>query len=68
MKGANDKKNADITITFTCSSGSGINALKSADDKAAERFDLNGVRINASKKGVQIIRTKDGKTLKVTVK
>jgi hypothetical protein len=68
VQGANGKKNAEITITFTCSSASGINALKSADDKAAERFDLNGARINASKKGVQIIRTKDGRTLKVTVK
>jgi hypothetical protein len=68
VQDAAGNKNGEITIEFTCSSGSGINALKSADGKAAERFDLNGVRINASKKGVQIIRTADGRSVKVTVK
>jgi hypothetical protein len=42
--------------------------VKSAAGKSGERYNLNGVRINGSKKGVQIIRTEDGRIVKVSVK
>jgi hypothetical protein len=42
--------------------------MKAASEKTAERYNLNGVRINASKKGVQIIRMADGRIVKVAVK
>ena len=68
VKDAAGSLNDKITIEFTCSSSDGINTVKSAVVKSGERYNLNGLRINASKKGIQIVRTGDGKVLKVTVK
>jgi hypothetical protein len=68
VQNAEGNKNAEIIIEFTCSTGTGINGMKAASEKTAERYNLNGVRINASKKGVQIIRTADGRIVKVAVK
>ena len=68
VKDAAGNFNGEITVEFTCSAGAGINDVKAATDKAAERYNLNGMRINASKKGVQIIRTDDGHVVKVVVK
>ena len=68
VKDAAGSLNDQITIEYTCSKAAGINDVKSATDKAAERYDLNGVRINAAKKGLQIIRTADGRIFKVNVK
>jgi len=68
VKDAAGSLNDKITIEFTCSSSDGINAVKSATGKAAGRYDLNGLHINASKKGVQILRADDGRLIKVVMK
>ena len=68
MKDAAGSLNDKITIEFTSSSSDGINAVKSATEKAAGRYDLNGLHINASKKGVQILRADDGRLIKVVMK
>ena len=68
VKDAAGNVNGEITIEFTCASGTGINDVKAVTQLSGERYSLNGVRINASKKGLQIIRTADGSFIKVNVK
>ena len=68
VKDAAGNVNGEITIEFTCASGTGINDAKAATKLSGERYNLKGVRINASKKGLQIIRTADGRFIKVNVK
>ena len=67
VKDAQGNENGEITITFTCEATDGINAVK-AGSKNGKRFNLNGVRINGSKKGLQILQTEDGRNVKVVVK
>jgi hypothetical protein len=45
-----------------------INNITFNDTDVKDVFDLSGSRINQLKRGVNIIRTKDGKTMKVWVK
>lgn len=45
-----------------------IEAIKALTSGKTQYFDLNGVKLNTFKKGVNILRTEDGKTIKVVVK
>ena len=45
-----------------------IEAIKALTSGKAQYFDLNGVKLNTFRRGVNILRTEDGKTIKVVVK
>ena len=45
-----------------------IEAIKALTSGKTQYFDLNGVKLNTFKKGVNILRTEYGKTIKVVVK
>lgn len=47
---------------------SGISFVRSLSDGSAQIYDINGVRLDTFKKGVNIIRRSDGKTQKVVVR
>ena len=47
---------------------SGISKIKGADVSETRRFTLDGKEIKNSRKGINIIQTKNGKTQKVVVK
>ena len=47
----------------------GINSLDSNDDaNVSARYNINGQKVNARQRGINIIRTNDGKTVKVGIK
>ena|GEM_PF-1455605 len=62
-------KAAEVWKTFNIveASVAGINSIQSAAGTAAI-YDLNGIRLNGTKAGINIIRTADGKVKKVAVK
>lgn len=45
-----------------------IEAIKALTSGKAQYFDLNGVKLNTFRRGVNILRTEEGKTIKVVVK
>ena len=45
-----------------------IEAIKALTNGKTQYFDLNGVKLNTFRRGVNILRTEDGKTIKVVVK
>ena len=45
-----------------------IEAIKALTSGKTQYFDLNGVKLNTFRRGVNILRTEDGKTIKVVVK
>ena len=45
-----------------------VEAIKALTSGKAQYFDLNGVKQSTFRQGVNILRTEDGKTLKVVVK
>ena len=47
---------------------SGISFVNSLSDGSAQIYDINGVRLDTFKKGINIIRRSDGKTQKVVVR
>lgn len=47
---------------------SGISFVRSLSDGTAQIYDINGVRLDTFKKGINIIRRSDGKTQKVVVR
>ena len=65
-------KNVDLvnarTIRFPGADATGINAINVLTSGKAEIFNAAGARIPSLQKGVNIIRTADGKTSKVLVK
>lgn len=46
----------------------GINGVEDSDSNVAARYNISGQKLNARQKGVNIIRTTDGKTVKVGVR
>lgn len=56
-------------ITFGDKNLTGINSVEAtANAKAAQFFNVNGMRLSAPQKGLNIVRTADGKTYKQIVK
>ena len=56
-------------ITFGDKNLTGINSVEAtANAKAAQFFNVNGMRLSAPQKGLNIVRTADGKTCKQIVK
>ena len=53
---------------FPAEEATGINAINALTAGKAEIFSVAGARIPSLQKGVNIIRTADGKTTKVLVK
>lgn len=45
-----------------------VEAIKALTSGKTQYFDLNGVKLNTFRRGVNILRTEDGKTIKVVVK
>ena len=58
---------ADMTIKVVFSDTSGISTIK-ADDEDVKWYTLDGHRIDAPRKGLNIVRMSNGKTKKVLVK
>lgn len=58
---------ADMTIKVVFSDTSGISTIK-ADDEDVKWYTLDGHRIDAPRKGLNIVRVSNGKTKKVLVK
>ena len=54
-------KNVDETIT-------GMNRVIINESEVVGRYDMKGNRVDSTYKGVQIIRLKNGKTIKINVK
>ena len=52
---------------FTYKAASGIDAVSSTDNIAAEYYDVNGRRLNAPQKGINIVK-RGNRTTKVLVK
>ena len=49
-------------------STTGIDAIDALNDAEAEYYDLSGKRLDAPQKGVNIVRMKSGKTMKIIIK
>ena len=52
---------------FTCKAASGIDAVSTTENVAAEYYDVNGRRLNAPQKGINIVK-RGNRTTKVLVK
>jgi len=61
-------KGARAAFFFGDSETNGISAISALTSGQAEIYSEGGVRLQSLQKGLNIIRTKDGKTVKVTVK
>ena len=56
-------------ITFGDKNLTGINSVEAAANaKSAQFFNVNGMRLSAPQKGLNIVRAADGKTYKQIVK
>lgn len=69
VKNADDARNEEIVIELngpTTSAISGVGAENGISESA--RYNVNGQRLSAKQKGVNIVRMSDGSTMKVYVK
>lgn len=58
--------NYDETVTYTFSATvTGVKTITAADGTVTRVYSLSGARINSLQRGVNIVRTADGKTVKV---
>ena len=58
----------DVTVTGTFTQETGIDQIKGSENGKAMIFTIDGKRVDTPKKGMNIIRMKDGTTRKVVVK
>ena len=49
-------------------STTGIDAIDALNDAEAEYYDLSGKRLDEPQRGVNIVRMKSGKTMKIIIK
>lgn len=58
--------NYDETVTYTFSATvTGVKTITAADGTVTRVYSLSGARLNSLQRGVNIVRTADGKTVKV---
>lgn len=58
----------DVTVTGTFTQETGIDQIKGSENGKAMIFTIDGKRVDTPKKGVNVIRMKDGTMRKVVVK
>ncbi len=61
-------EDTEVKAFYLGENTNGINAIESLASGNAEIFNINGVKQNSLQKGVNIIKTEDGKTHKIMVK
>lgn len=69
VQNADGSKNEKIVIEVSGPEASAISGIAAGESvKAEARYNINGQRLNARQKGINIVRMSDGKTVKVVVK
>jgi len=69
VKSADDARNEEIVIELNGPAPTAINGVAEGDGaKESARYNLNGQKLSAKQRGVNIVRMSDGSTIKVYVK